>query len=250
MSWLYSRALVEAFSEHNCSDIDVSVRSSLTPTHNPSFWHDRMMDTSRHSRYGMTSEPLTESRGEELLTLFRGGFHAKTSVLQESKRGLMENAQDFGKKCQESLEKFAQKSYSLKTAHNSQGSGCLKSYPILPKWGTMRNGDVSERTRLELTTKENESGFLVSTPTKLMPYERTDPKTENRIRILPSGQPRKLSKNGLDGSLNWVQFLLWMEILPTPERCEFSMGFPIGWTDVRGLEMPKFQRWLDLHGIS
>jgi site-specific DNA-cytosine methylase len=35
---------------------------------------------SRLSRFGMTFKPLTESRGEELLTLYLAGFPAKTSA--------------------------------------------------------------------------------------------------------------------------------------------------------------------------
>ena len=44
---------------------------------------DKMTAFSRLSRYGMTYKPLTENRGEELLTLYLEDFHAKTSVPQE-----------------------------------------------------------------------------------------------------------------------------------------------------------------------
>jgi hypothetical protein len=35
-----------------------------------------------------------------------------------------------------------------------------------------------------------------------------------------------------------------------PNWVEWLMGWPIGWTDLKPLEMGKFQRWLDLHGMS
>jgi hypothetical protein len=35
---------------------------------------------------------------------------------------------------------------------------------------------------------------------------------------------------------------------PTPQNHEFLMGWPEGWTDLRPLEMDRFQRWLSLHG--
>jgi hypothetical protein len=35
-----------------------------------------------------------------------------------------------------------------------------------------------------------------------------------------------------------------------PVWVEWLMGWPLGWTDLKPLEMGKFQRWLDLHGMS
>jgi len=42
----------------------------------------------RLSRFGMTYKPLTENRGEELLTLYRAGFHAKTSAQRGGGAGI------------------------------------------------------------------------------------------------------------------------------------------------------------------
>ena len=36
----------------------------------------------------------------------------------------------------------------------------------------------------------------------------------------------------------------------SPMWAEWYMGFPIGWTGLELLEMPKFRRWFDLHGRS
>lgn len=33
-----------------------------------------------------------------------------------------------------------------------------------------------------------------------------------------------------------------------PDWVEWLMGWPIGWTDLRPLEMDKFQKWLEQHG--
>ena len=63
MSFIFSQALVAAFSPGKCSDIDVSVRSNGNPTHRPCLWHDKTMEVSRLSRFGMTCKPLTENRG-------------------------------------------------------------------------------------------------------------------------------------------------------------------------------------------
>jgi hypothetical protein len=57
-----------------------------------------------------------------------------------------------------------------------------------------------------------------------------------------SGQPAQYTinqavrdKEGVGGKLNptWVEWL---------------MGWPLGWTDLKPLEMDKFQKWLEQHG--
>jgi hypothetical protein len=78
MSWLFSQVLVEEFSEAICLDGEQSVQSSGNSTPQAYCAPDKMTGFSRLSRFGMTYKPLTESRGEELLTLYLEGFHAKT----------------------------------------------------------------------------------------------------------------------------------------------------------------------------
>jgi DNA (cytosine-5)-methyltransferase 1 len=78
MSWLFSQALVEEFSEAICLDGEQSVQSSGSNTPQAYCAPDKMTGFSRLSRFGMTFKPLTETRGEELLTLYRAGFPAKT----------------------------------------------------------------------------------------------------------------------------------------------------------------------------
>ena len=78
MSWLFSQALVEEYSEGISLDGEQSAQSSGKPTQQAYCAPDKMTAFSRLSRFGMTCKPLTASRGEELLTLYRAGFHAKT----------------------------------------------------------------------------------------------------------------------------------------------------------------------------
>ena len=68
------------------------------------------------------------------------------------------------------------------------------------------------------------------------------------LKGLPSGRPRKLSKNGTDGSMNWAQLMLHKGLIPTPELCEYYMGWPIGATALQPLETARFQEWLQRHG--
>ena len=86
MSFVYSRALVVEFSEATCSDGEPSAPSSENPMPQAYLSPDRMTAFSRLSRFGITFAPLTADRGEELLTLFREGFRARTLARQEKER--------------------------------------------------------------------------------------------------------------------------------------------------------------------
>ena len=80
MSWLFSQALVEEYLVDTSLDGEQSVQLSGSHTQQAYCAPDKMTVFSRLSRFGMTYKPLEESRGEELLTLYRAGFHAKTSA--------------------------------------------------------------------------------------------------------------------------------------------------------------------------
>jgi DNA (cytosine-5)-methyltransferase 1 len=78
MSWLFSRVLVEEYSEAICSDGELSALLSGNNTPQAFCAPDKMMGFSRLSQFGMTYKPLMESRGEALLMLYLEAFHAKT----------------------------------------------------------------------------------------------------------------------------------------------------------------------------
>jgi hypothetical protein len=78
MSWLFSRALVEEYSEAICSDGEQFVPLSGNPIPQAYCAPDKMTDFSRLSQFGMTFKPLTENLGEKLLMLYLEDFHAKT----------------------------------------------------------------------------------------------------------------------------------------------------------------------------
>jgi hypothetical protein len=78
MSWLFSQALVEEYLVDTSLDGEQSAPLSGNPTQQAYCALDKMTVFSRLSRFGMTYKPLTANRGEELLTLYRAAFHAKT----------------------------------------------------------------------------------------------------------------------------------------------------------------------------
>jgi len=107
MSWLFSQALVEEFLEANSLAGEQSAPLSGNPTPQAYCAPDKMTVFSKLSRFGMTCKPLTESLGEELLTLYLAGFHAKTLAQQEKAQGLTENAAGCGEKWHASFAKYS-----------------------------------------------------------------------------------------------------------------------------------------------
>lgn len=80
MSWLFSQALVEAYSEATCLDGEPFAPSNGENTQQAYCSPDKMTEFSRLSRFGMTFKPLTEDHGKALLMSYLAAFHAKTSV--------------------------------------------------------------------------------------------------------------------------------------------------------------------------
>ena len=149
MSWLFSRALVEEFSEAICLDGEQSVQSSGSNTPQAYCAPDKMTGFSRLSRFGMTYKPLTENRGEELLTLYRAAFHAKTSQPQGGGLALTESEAECGEKWRGSFVKYDLDLCSWKT-HQCSLLGDLDEFlETWPQWGLMRNGECWEQRTLE-----------------------------------------------------------------------------------------------------
>jgi hypothetical protein len=142
MSWLFSQALVEEYLGASSLDGEQSAPLSGKPTQQAYCAPDKMTDFSRLSRFGMTYKPLTESRGEELLTLFREDFHAKTSQLQETVTDLMENDQECGEKWHGLLARFDQDTHLWRTVQCSLLEDLNESLQTLPQWGMTVGGEL------------------------------------------------------------------------------------------------------------
>jgi len=163
MSWLFSRALVEAYSGESCSDGEPFVQSNGNPTQQAYLSQDRMTAFSRLSRFGMTFALLTEGRGEELLTLYLAGFPVKTSAQQDTAPVSPAVDQDSGRKWQGLLGKYDHVTRSWKTAQCSLLADLEQCLEIWPRWGLMRDGVSYQQQTLVRHISENESG-LWATP--------------------------------------------------------------------------------------
>jgi hypothetical protein len=249
MSWLFSQALVEEYLPESCSDGEQSAPLSGSRTQQAYCAPDKMTDFLRLSQFGMTYKPLTESRGEELLTLYREGFHAKTLVQQDEAQELTESAAGCGSKWHASFTKYDPDLCLWKT-HQCSLLGDLDEFSeTWPRWGLMRNGECWDMTNLAVNTGETEFGLLATPKKELFSHW--------------ASAKAKISTNGKRKSGVKVGSILWWDMteqhlrlggqeetkmIPDPSCGEVVMGWPMGWTELQPLEMDKFQEWQQQHG--
>jgi hypothetical protein len=165
MSWLYSQALVAAYSAANCSAGAPSAPSNGMPTPLLYCALDRMKEFSRLSRFGMTCRPSTDVPGADVLTWFLAGFPVRTSAPLAKALESTASAAECGDTWLGSLARYDHVSRSWKTHQCSFLEGLDEFSETWPRWGMMRDGACWAQSTRERRTSETESGLL-PTPTK------------------------------------------------------------------------------------
>jgi hypothetical protein len=158
MSWLYSRALVGAYSAATFSGGEQSAPSKATPTPLAYCAPAKMTDFSRLSRSGTTFAPLTASRGRDLLTWCQGGFRAPIYPQRERAPASKANSRDSGPKWPVSLAKYDPATRGWRTVQCSLLEALGEYAETWPRWGSMRNGEFWARTMPVQITSGIESG--------------------------------------------------------------------------------------------
>jgi hypothetical protein len=212
----------------------------------------------------MTLPPSRESHGEDTSTLSLADSHARTFRAQEKAQASMASAQVSGQKWRASLARYDPDTHSLKTAQCSLFADLIESSPTLPRWGSMRNGELFQRPTLVLRTCASASG-LWQTPVSDDAINRASGKfdTENPRNGLPAAAKRYATPNASDGA-KWSnqsveerqakgqQVRLCHQLSAggqlNPTWVEWLQGWPSEWTDLKLLEMAKFHEWLQQHG--
>jgi hypothetical protein len=284
MSWLFSQALVEEYLVDTSSNGEQSALLNGNPTQQAYCAPDKMTAFSRLSRFGMTYKPLTASRGEELLTLFRGGFHAPTFPQQEKEQESMEKPLECGEKWRASFTKYNPDLRSWKTHQCSLLEDLEPFLETWPQWGLMRNGECWEQQTLAQTTSETASG--------LSPNGVDSFHTPNTTGLDGGSASRKalrkrIEKLGAKGfGLGAMFHKKNQKTWPTPRSCsamaatltdqgqrfpnletvmahtdqatiggklnptwvEWLMGWPLGWTDLKPLATDKCHSVPQQHG--
>lgn len=240
MSWLFSQALVAAYSADTCSDGEQSVPSNGNPTQQAYCAPDKMTAFSRLSRFGMTFKPLTEDRGEALLTSYLAAFPARTSAPPARAPASTASAPACGATWPELSVKYCLDSSSWKT-HRSLWEEVLPwSSVTLPRWGMTQDGFVLAHPASERPISVTVSG-LWPTPVKSDCVARRPTAgwdgTSDLVSVVwtRSGGAENPEKPPAKLNADWVEWL---------------MGWPLGWTDLRPLETDRFQEWLQQHSPS
>lgn len=236
MSFIFSRALVEESLRVSCRETDAYAPLNLIPTPKPSLSLGKTTAPFLRSRFGMTFEPLTADLGEELLTSWLAGFHARTSAQRAPATGLTANEADSGPKWLGSFAKYNPSESKWKTAQCSLLGDSDEFSETWPRWGSMRNGESFLRPIPKLHTCASASGLWptpTATDTKGHPAEK-----RLRERMMESSRGVRLSeelaRRGHLGPMN-------------PEWVEWLMGWPIGHTALKPLETAKYREWLQQH---
>lgn len=299
MSWLFSQVLVEEYLGDTCLDGEQSAPLSGNNTQLAYCAPDKMTKFSRLSRFGMTYKPLTENRGEELLTLYLEDFHARISAQQDEEQELTENDQECGNTWQGSLAMLDPDTFLWRTAQCSLLEDLELSLQTFPRWGSMQNGALYPLPMLVQTINVKEFGLepnnetffhtpnttgmdggsnsrkalkkrLLPTPdaSQRGPTKNYDPKAKSQSgRTLQSYAAKwptpQASDNRDRGNLssNCVQrrikigkqISLSQSVSNTsgqlnPTWVEWLMGWPLGWTDLKPLEMDKCLYVQQQHG--
>ena len=246
MSWLYSQALVEAYSQENFLDGEQSVQLNGSNTQQAYCAPDKMTDFSRLSQYGMTYKPLMENLGEELLTLYLEDFHAKICQPLETELDLTEKDQDFGERWGGLLAKLDPDTFLWKTPQCSLITDSTECLEIYPNWGLMQNGVLWEQTPLVHPTEGKDFGWW---PTPVASDWMTG--QTNGIEYTGKRFVRTSQKTGTEfgAKLTSAYRLMTGNHLP-PNFTEWMMGWPIDWTDLKPVAMVKSQNVQQQHGES
>jgi len=244
---------VEEYSEDICSDGEPSVQSNGNPTPQAYLCSDKMMGFSRLSRFGMTFKLLTADRGEALLMSYLEDFPVRTFQPQERAQGLTESDQVCGEKWQGSFAKYDPNTHSLRTHQCSLLEDLTESCQTLPAWGLMRDGECWEQPTLALRIRGTESGLW---PTPLTSdYKRRGPNSKQQglpeyVRKWPTPTAHNAKETNAPSEAKRNEPTLASRVGGTlnPTWVEWLMGWPLEWTDLKPLEMGKFQQWRQQHG--
>jgi hypothetical protein len=238
MSWLFSRALVEEYLGESSLDGEQSAPLSGKPTQQAYCAPGKMTDFSRLSRFGMTYKPLMENLGQELLTLFREDFLAKTSAQQEKAQELMESEAECGEKWHASFTKYDLDSSLWRTHQCSLLGGLDEFLETWPQWGLMRDGECWEQHQLEPFICESEFGLSLPTTGA----NEGKGSSQKRYRNSPHFRGAKTSEA--------LRICETDPIYLNPSFAELIMMWPVGWTDLKPLATDKSLYVQQQHGES
>lgn len=249
MSWLFSRALVEEYSPATCSGGARFAQLSVMPTPHRFWRNDKPMDYSRLSRFGLTCAALTGDAGEALLTSYLEGFLAKTYQVPVPELASKDHARDFGKTWLESSVRYCQATSTWRTHQCLWVEDLRWSSVSLPRWGMTQSGVLFQRRTLERPINEIAFGSLQETQRAKHISAWPTP-----VASMAKGSSPKalIRKSGADRSNDRLDHAVMARHGGhlNPTWVEWLMGWPLGWTDLKPLEMARFREWQRQHSTG
>jgi hypothetical protein len=218
---------------------------------------------------------LTENLGKERLMLYPEGFRVRIFPLPGKEPGSPENGLAYGQKWPVLLAKYDQDSVSWKTHHYSLLGDLERFSETWPSWGMMQGGVSWELMTPERRTEESGYGYW-PTPAKRdykgsnsrehcevngtgrkhmdqLPNAVVHGGTSTRRTWLTPKTPTgggQMERKTSGGGLRKLEDQISQEHGQNtgqlnPPWVEWLIGWPIGWTDLKPLEMDRFRRrWL------
>jgi hypothetical protein len=214
-------------------------------------------------QYGMTQTPSTGNPGVDqwISSLQDSRVNLSRSPEKDREKPILETD---GPLLSELLMRYDPNLSCWKIPQLSLLTNTLELYSgDWPRQGTMRNGTVYQRKPLERLTSEKgyglwptprsadangtgvihgEGGMDLRTASRFPTPKSRDWRTGHH-----SGKRRK-AKNGKYHCSDLNDIAAPGGLL-NPEWVEWLMGWPIGWTELKPLEMDRFQQWLKAHGL-
>ena len=239
MSWHYLQGQEEASWAGNCLDGAPSALLKLIHTRDECSLRDKRTDASIHSLSGMTLRRSTGTSGAASLMWFRGDSPVRTYRLPEKGPDSMENDLACGPRWPGSLARCNPPLSGWKTRQCSLFGGLTEFSGTWPRWGMMRDGELSELATPVHLTNGNDAG-LWPTPTKTIGPKRSLEAIEAARMKYKSGQSKFNPGVTLEAKVGGV---------PNPKFVAWLMGWPINWTSLRVSATDKFRQWCASHGI-
>jgi len=238
MSWHYLRELEGESLEDICSGGELLQPLKSKITHAEFYCNGKLMDSYLDSLSGTTSEHSMANLGQEKSMSSQVDSLVRTFQPQEKAQDLTEKGQDFGEKWQGSFVKFSLDTSSWRTHQCSLLEDLEEFSETWPKWGLMRNGECWEQMPLDYPIGENEFRCWLPTPVTSMWRGAA------KKRFWGSQEYRA------SFTTEWVRTSKDCAQYYHPDFVELIMDFPDKWTELRPLEMHKYQEWLQTHGES
>lgn len=218
MSWHFSQALAEAYWAARSLSGNQSAPLKSTGTDGAYSWQGRATERCRYSQFGTTSGHSTVLSGEDVLTWYLAVSPARPIQrrLEAATRRMI-----FGRRCGESWQRQLPGTYLRRTFLKKRST---QQQTILNRWVTKPAALPFPRETWVAITFGKDTGYA-HTPTTKANYAATSMQKWPACRafVQAFGQP-------------------------SPEVHEWLMDWPEGWSDLKPLEMDKWQSWLQRHG--